>query len=144
MPLKSKHESDGRIATLLTNIADGFGRLVTEHLALAKLELTDDAAAVGKAMARILVFLPAVIIGYACLCAALVVLLTEWMPLASSLAAVGGGNLLVGMAGGYSAWRQIAARRVMGKTLEELNRSAAVLAHTRPMDGSEAIDARRS
>src|SRR5215470_14968437 len=96
----TKAESNGKNAVLLTNIADGLGRLVSEHIALAKLELSEDATALAKALGVTAAFLALVLVGYVFLCAALVaVLAAESMSLAAALAIVGGGNLLLGAIG---------------------------------------------
>jgi len=144
MPSVMKSESNGKIAVLLTNIADGFGRLVSEHIALARMELKEDAAALAKALRLTVTFFALVLIGYVFLCSALVaVLAAESMSLAAALAIVGGGNLLLGAVGASLALRRFAKRPVMRETFEQLDRSAASLSPGASTDGLEVADDKR-
>ena len=128
MPLAMKPNSDGKIAALLTNIADGLGHLITEHIALAKIELTGDAMALARSLGQTVAFLSLVLVGYAFLSAALVAFLApDRMSYAAALVIVGGGNLIVGAIGAYSGLRRMSARPVMRETLQQLDRSAAAL-----------------
>ena len=144
MPSVTKSESNGKIAVLLTNIADGLGRLVSEHIALARLDLKEDAAALAKALRLTVTFFALVLIGYVFLCSALVaVLAAESMSLAAALAIVGGGNLLLGAVGASLALRRFAKRPVMRETFEQLDRSAASLSPGASTDGLEVADDKR-
>ena len=144
MPSVTKSESNGKIAVLLTNIADGLGRLVSEHIALARMELKEDAAALAKALRLTVTFFALVLIGYVFLCSALVaVLAAESMSLAAALAIVGGGNLLLGAIGASLTLRRFATRRVMRETFDQLDRSAAVLSPGASTDGLEVADDKR-
>lgn len=121
-------ESDrGGIAGSLGKLADGIGKLVTNHLALARLELGADLKALGADAARVAAFLPFVVIGYAVLMAALSVFLGRYLPLDGALAVVGFVNLAGGAAGIWLALRRMKARRVLGGSLDELKVSAAAL-----------------
>jgi uncharacterized membrane protein YqjE len=123
-----KPNSDGKIAALLTNIADGLGHLITEHIALAKIELTGDAMALARSLGQTVAFLSLVLVGYGFLSAALVAFLApDRMSYAAALLIVGGGNLIVGAIGAYSGLRRMSARPVMRETLQQLDRSAAAL-----------------
>ncbi len=140
MALARKPDRDGRIAVLLTNVADGLGRLVSEHIALAKAELTNDAAALGRSLAQAVAFLSLVLVGYAFLCAALVAYLSaHWMSAPAALFLVGAANVIIGAIGAYLGLRRMSARRVMGETLEQLDRSAAVLLPVAHVDGSAGV-----
>ena len=119
--------TDRGITALVGRMADGFSRLVTQHLALARLELAEDARQVGTGLARIATFVPFLLTGYALVCAALAVLLARWMGLPGALALVGLANLVGGALGISSALRRMRSVRVMDETQEELNRSAAAL-----------------
>src|SRR5260370_2749585 len=95
MPLAMKPNSDGKIATLLTNIADGLGHLITEHIALAKIEITRDATALARSLVQAAAFLALVLIGYGFLSAALGTFLApERMSYSPALLIVRGGNLI--------------------------------------------------
>jgi uncharacterized membrane protein YqjE len=144
MRLATKQESDGRIAVLLTNMADGLGRLVSEHIALAKIELTEDARALARSLGQTVAFLLVILIGYAFLCASLVAfLVTQGMSAAAALLSVGGGNLLFGAIGAYLGLRRMSARPVMRETLEQLDRSAAALSPGASANGSEVTHDKR-
>ncbi len=111
----------------LSQLADGLGKLVTHHLQLLRLELTDDARVIGGNAARIAAFVPFVLVGYALLCVALAVFLSGRLGLDGALALVGGVNLLGGAAGIVWAGRKIRARSPLSKSLAELEASAAAL-----------------
>jgi uncharacterized membrane protein YqjE len=128
MPLAMKPNSDGKIAALLTNIADGLGHLITEHIALAKIEITGDATALARSLVQAAAFLALVLIGYGFLSAALVTFLApERMSYSAALLIVGGGNLIVGAIGAYRGLRKMSARPMMRESIRELDRSAAAL-----------------
>ncbi|HEX8824404.1 MAG TPA: phage holin family protein [Archangium sp.] len=121
-------ETERGLTTLVMRMTDGFSKLVTQHLSLARIELMDDARAMGTDVAFIAAFVPFVLVGYTFLCAALSVFLATWLGWAGSLAAVGALNLVGGGLGITRAAARLKAHRVMEDTTEELNRSVAVLA----------------
>ena len=128
MRLARNSDRNGRISALLTDVADGVGRLVSEHIALAKAELTQELDTLGKSLGRVAAFLSLLLVGYALLCAALVAYLaSQGMSVAAALLLVGAANLVVGAVGAYPPLRQISKRRMMRDTLEQLDRSAAAL-----------------
>ena len=119
----------GSIAATIGKITDGFSKLVTQHITLAKMELAQDARVVGAELGRMAVFVPFLVVGYALLCGALAVVLGIWMGLAGGLAVVGAANVLGGAVGIYASLQRLkAARNVMDGTLQEFTRSAAALA----------------
>jgi uncharacterized membrane protein YqjE len=121
-------DPNGSIATVMSRMADSVGRLLSEHLALARIELAEDAQVIGRQIGKAVVFVPFVVVGYGFLCAGVVALLGPWMGFAAALGLVGGVNAI---GGGWGLWRAVQAlreRRVMDDTLAEFNRSAAVLA----------------
>jgi hypothetical protein len=124
----STEETERGLTTLVVRMTDGFSKLVTQHLSLARLELMDDAREMGTDVAYITAFVPFVLVGYAFLCAALSVFLATWLGWAGSLAAVGAINLVGGGLGIVRAVARLKAHRLMDDTTEELNRSVAVLA----------------
>ena len=76
MVFRSDTADRSGIGTHLSQLADGIGKLVAHHLQLARLELTDDAKAAGAIVAKMAVYVPFVVVGYALLCAALAFALT--------------------------------------------------------------------
>ena len=128
MRLARNSDRHGRISTLLTNVADGVGRLVSEHIALARAELTTELDTWGKSLGRVVVSLSLLLVGYAFLCAALVAYLaSQGMSTAAALLVVGAANLVVGAVGVYLPLRRISQQRLLRDSLEELDRSAAQL-----------------
>lgn len=121
-------QTERGLTALVGRMTDGFSRLVTQHLTLARLELMEDARVMGSDVALIAVFVPFVLVGYFFLCGALAVVLAGWLGWAGSLAVVGGFNLVGGGLGIARAARRLQAHAVMDDTAEELNRSVAVLA----------------
>jgi uncharacterized membrane protein YqjE len=127
MALGRTQERNGRVPALLGNIVDGFGRLVSEHVALAKLELAKDATGLARQLGKLVIVLPFIAVGYAFICAAVVAVMVPWMSLPAALALIGAVNLGIGSATAYGAWKQLKRPPVMEDSLEELGRSVSVL-----------------
>jgi uncharacterized membrane protein YqjE len=120
-------QTDRGIAALVGRMADSFSRLVSQHLTLARLEIAEDAKAMGLDVARIVAFVPFVLVGYVFLCGALSVALSAWIGYAWALTAVGALNVV---AGGLGIWRAVSRlqnRHMMDDSSQELSRSVAVL-----------------
>lgn len=121
-------ERNGRISALLTDVADGVGRLVGEHLALARAELGRELGGLSKSAARVVAFGSLALVGYGFLCAALVAYFASLgMSWALALLLVGAANVVIGASGAYPALRRISARPLLHAALDELDRSAAAL-----------------
>ncbi|PTL77996.1 phage holin family protein [Vitiosangium sp. GDMCC 1.1324] len=121
-------QTERGLAVLVGRLTDGFSKLVTQHLLLARAELMQDARNMGLDVALIAAFVPFVLVGYAFLCGALAVVLAQWMGWAGALALVGAVNLVGGGLGIARAATRLKSRQVMDETAAELNRSVAVLA----------------
>ena len=117
----------GGFAELFGSLADGLGTLVTQHIQLARLELSAEARAVGGQAAKLFVFAPFVLIGYLFLCAALASWLSRWLGWSGSLLLVGVVNALVGGVGIALALRALNRRKGWGRSVEELKETASVL-----------------
>jgi hypothetical protein len=125
-------QTDRGIAALVGRMADSFSRLVSQHITLARLELAEDAKAMGKDVARIVAFVPFVLVGYFFLCGALAVVLSGWIGYAGGLAVVGGINVV---GGGLAIWHAVSSlqgRQVMDDSSDEISRSMAVLTSVSP------------
>lgn len=123
-------QTDRGIPALVGRMADSFSRLVSQHITLARLELAEDAKAMGLNVARIIAFVPFVLVGYVFLCGALSVVLATWLGYAGALAVVGGLNVV---GGGLGIWRAVANlqnRQVMDDSSQELSRSVAAITST--------------
>ncbi|MGQ0504421.1 MAG: phage holin family protein [Myxococcaceae bacterium] len=126
MALGREDPDRGGIAALIGRMADGLGKLFTEHLALAKLELAEDARVLGGNLAKIAAFVPFVLVGYMLLCAALGMVLAQWVGYAGGFGIVGGANLLGGGFGIYVASAKLRTHAMMNDSIEEMGRSASV------------------
>lgn len=137
-------QTERGLTVLVGRLTDGLGKLVTQHLTLARVELMEDARAMGQDVALIAAFVPFVLVGYAFLCGALAVALARWVGWAGALALVGALNLVGGGLGIARASARLKSHRVMDETTEELNRSVTVFAQApRPAELSpEARDGR--
>jgi uncharacterized membrane protein YqjE len=136
--MRAREQADRTgLAATFSRITDGISRLVTEHLALARIELREDARLFTLACARIAAFGLLVLIGYAFLCAAIAVALWSWIGIGWALLAVGLANLLIGGVGVYVAVKRLEGREVLDETLVEVSRSAEVLAAASRSDGME-------
>lgn len=123
----SNQPPDAGLSAQLGRIADGLARLMSQHFALARLELADDARRMGRGVAGIALFIPFILLGYGFLCAAVVALLVDRLGLPGALALVGGGNALLGTLGLWVGVRVLKGRAVMDDTVDELRRSAELL-----------------
>lgn len=85
-------ERDG-IFALLKETLDAFGRLVSEHLNLARLSLIADMKTQGRRVATMAIALPFALFGYALVGLGLALVLARWTGLAASLFLVGGLHL---------------------------------------------------
>ena len=132
--------TNGSISGLVVKLADGLGKLVTEHLELAKVELVDDAKELGLLVARLAVVVPFLLVGYALLCAGIALALSTWIPLYAVLLILAVFNLLGGGLGLYTVVRKVQKKKVMAETLKELNRSVQTLV---PPQGSMSLEVTR-
>ncbi|NNB95622.1 phage holin family protein [Corallococcus exiguus] len=125
-------QTDRGVAALVGRMADGFSRLVTQHLQLARVELAEDAKAMGLDVASIAVFVPFLLVGYAFVCGALAAVLAPWTGWAGALALVGAVNLVGGGLGILRAVKRMKSRQMMDDSVSELSRSMAALTNAQP------------
>ena len=133
-------QTDRGVAALVGRMADGFSKLVTQHLQLAWLEIAEDAKAIGLDVASIAVFVPFLLVGYAFVCGALAAVLATWLGWAGALALVGGLNLGGGVFGILRAVKRMKSRQMMDDTASELSRSMAALTTTRPPEAAAGVN----
>ncbi len=126
--LKGSADDTGGIAGYLTELAEGMGRLITQHLQLARIELTQEGVALGRKLTRLALFVPFVLVGYGLFCAALALVLGRVMPLDAAFGLVAAANLLGGGMGLARAARGLRAPpQVLDESFRELKSSAATL-----------------
>lgn len=119
--------TDRGLSALVGRMADGFSRLVTQHITLARLELAEDARSVGTHLARLALFVPFVLTGHLLVCGALALLLGRWLGMPAAFVLVGGANLAAGALGMARAARGLQSRSLLSQSQQELDRSAAAL-----------------
>ncbi len=120
---------DGRPATadLFVQLAHELGYLVSQHVALAKVELGAAARRTGLGVAQIAACAPLVLVGYGFLNAALALALGRWLGIAGAVALVGVLNVAGGVLGVVLAVRAF-RRPVLDDSVLELERTAQALA----------------
>lgn len=135
-PRPPRPAPEGGLGAQLTHIFDGLARLITQHVDLARLELAEEARVVGGGVARILAFLPLVLVGYVFLSGGLAIWIGAWLTPAAGWAIVGGVNLVAGAIGILLAVRALNARPpVLSATRDELRASAETLSPRLPTAG---------
>ena len=130
-------------AELLAQLVGELGHLVSQHVALAKLELGATARRTGLGVAQIAACAPLVLVGYAFLNAALALALARWLSLPGAVALVGLLNVAGGVLGIVLAARSF-RRPALDDSALELERTVHALAPTRPADrnGHAALEHR--
>jgi hypothetical protein len=84
------------ISALLSRVAESVGKLVSDHLRLTRMELTDDARAMASRTVVVVCFALVIVVGYALLCAAVAMLAGRWITPVGGWLLVGAINLIVG------------------------------------------------
>jgi uncharacterized membrane protein YqjE len=125
--ISEKAEPERGIVPLLKRMVEEIGHLVAEHIELVRLELTQDANTVRSQVLRMAVFLPFAVVGYAFVCAALAIALTNWLSLAWAMFVVGAANLVLGSVGFYFALLRMKSQQVLRTAMKELTKSVEVL-----------------
>jgi hypothetical protein len=139
MGLGTEQTTDRNIAALVGRMADGFSKLVSQHIQLARAELGEDIRGMGMDVARIAMVVPFLLVGYIFLCGAIAALLASVLGWAGALGLVAGVNLAVG---GYLLYRSLTglrARDVMNDSAQELTRSVSAALTT--LQGASAASA---
>src|SRR5687768_4239428 len=125
-PSTPPRSADGRrdtgISALLGNLADGFSKLVTQHIALARMELTEDLKVLGMNAAKIAAFVPFVLLGYTFLMVAVSAWIATRLGWAAGFAIVGGAHVVIGGIGIAIAASRLKGRQVLDASMNEINR----------------------
>ena len=115
---------------LVGQMVDGVGRLVTQHIALAKLEIAEELRGLGREVGKVAAFAPFLALGYVLWCGALVALLSKPLGWPWAFFLVGSANVAVGSFGVLRALGHLKAHSPgLNGTLAEIKSTAAVLAH---------------
>jgi hypothetical protein len=121
---KQNEDSDG-IIVLLKELADGLGRVISDHMTLARLEFAADAKILGRRAAMLAVIVPFAVVGYAIICTGLAVVLSQWMGLGAALVLVGAVHLLGAAGALVVALRQARSLGWMRETTQEAIQSVS-------------------
>ncbi|MBX7117013.1 MAG: phage holin family protein [Myxococcaceae bacterium] len=115
------------VAQHLKAFLESSSQLLGQHIALARLELREDAKVMAGQFARIAVFALLLIVGYGFLCAAVAMYLSRFMGADVATALVGGVNILAGVAGVNAASRTLKEKAPLAESLEQAELTARVL-----------------
>ena len=126
---------------LLVQLAHELGNLVSQHIALAKLELGETARRTGLGVAQIAACAPLVLVGYAFLNAALALALARWLGLPGAVALVGLLNVVGGVLGVVLATRWF-RRTGLDDSAAELERTVQALAPSSSANGHAGLERR--
>jgi hypothetical protein len=123
---RANNEGDG-LFELVRETADGLGRLIADHIKLARVEIVADARAYGRRVALLAVAAAFLVVGYlfAWIAAALGLALLIGEPLAFLAVAVA--HLVGGAIGLGVVARKLRRARVMDGTVSEVERSISTL-----------------
>lgn len=137
----AEHSDRSGLGAAFARLGDGLGKVVSQHLALAQVELRDDARALALGVARLAFFLPLVIVGYGLLCTAVALAVSRWVGSAWGFALVGGVNALVGGIGAAISAKTLSRQSWLKSTRVEVGRTGTALASvTRP--GGDGVEKR--
>ena len=125
--LRFKSESEG-IMALVRETVDGIGRLISEHLKLARLEFHADMKVYGRTVAVLLLVAAVFALAYGLACIGLSVLLSRWVPLAYAFFLVAGAHILIGgVAAMVAVGKLRGSQAPMRETVSEVQRSVGAL-----------------
>jgi len=114
------------VTDLVGRLVDGLGQLLGQHVALARLELGEEARTLGRTLGTLALFTPLLVVGYAMLCFGVAFALAPWLSLPGAVLLVGTVNLL---AGGVGLWtvRKAFGRPMLPDTTAAVQESAQAL-----------------
>lgn len=111
----------------LRELVDSFSDLISRHVKLARVEVGQDARAIGVEVRRMLAYLPLLITGYIMLAVAAALLLHRVLPADLAFAIVATLSLGVGGYGVVSAEKRIESRDFMNDSKAEFGESVTAL-----------------
>jgi hypothetical protein len=144
MPSARENDNGDGIIGLVRETADGLGRLIADHIKLARLEIVADAKSYARETTLLLIGAGVALIGYgfAWVAAALALGRLIGAPLAfacvAALHLVAGGIALAG------ASRRMKRKRLMQESASEVSRSVDALARSPQINGNGARTGARS
>jgi uncharacterized membrane protein YqjE len=114
------------VTDLVGRLVDGLGQLLAQHVALARLELSEEAHSLTRALGTLALFTPLLVVGYAMLCFGLAFALARWLSVPGAVLLVGVANLVVGGAGLWTV-RKAFRRPMLQDTTAAVRESAHAL-----------------
>lgn len=109
----------------ITDVAKGAAEdlldLLTSQIKLARVELAADARAALMNVARIALFVPVIVVGYAFALAALAGWLAQWLGVVGGIAVVGGLQMVVGILGAVLTARSLRRVRIARASTQLMN-----------------------
>jgi uncharacterized membrane protein YqjE len=119
-------EQAAGVTDLVGRLVDGLGQLLAQHVALARLELSEEARSLSRALGTLALFTPLLVVGYAMLCFGLAFALARWLSVPGAVLLVGAANLV---AGGVGLWtvRRAFLRPMLQDTTAAMRESAQAL-----------------
>lgn len=130
MPSMRATETSDGIIGLVRETADGLGRLVADHIKLARLEIVADAKGYARETAVLLVGALILLVGYGFAWLAIALTLATWLGAPIAFGCVAALHLAAGGVALGAATRRMKRARLMGETASEVSRSVSALART--------------
>jgi hypothetical protein len=124
---KDEQEQPAGVTDLVARLVDGLGQLIAQHVALARIELGEEARLLSRALGTLAFFIPLLVVGYAMLCFGLAFALAPMLSLPGAVLLVGAANLVVGGVGLVRV-RAVLKRRHLEETAAAVRESAQQLA----------------
>jgi uncharacterized membrane protein YqjE len=124
---RDEQEQPPGVTDLVARLVDGLGQLIAQHVALARLELGEEARSVSRALGTLALFTPLLVVGYAMLCFGLAFALAPVLSLPGAVLLVGAANLVVGGVGLVRV-RAVLRRHHLEETAAAVRESAQLLA----------------
>jgi uncharacterized membrane protein YqjE len=115
------------VTDLVARLVDGLGQLLSQHVALARLELGEEARSVSHALGTLALFTPMLVVGYAMVCFGVAFVLARWVALPWAVLLVAAVNLAVGGVGVFNV-RKALKRPRLEETTASMRESAQLLA----------------
>ena len=115
------------IGSQLGELVNSLSELVGAHVKLAKAELQQNAKAYGVEVAKVIAFVPLILIGYTLLMVAVSILIGRQFSLEAGFAIVGGVHVAGGAAGVFWAVKGLGKTQPMEHTRSQLSESVEVV-----------------
>ena len=96
MDVGTKPEQPAGVTDLVAKLVDGLGQLIAQHVALARIELGEEARSVSRSLGTLAVFTPLLVVGYAMVCFGVAFALSPLLSMPGAVLLVGAVNLVVG------------------------------------------------